>query len=439
MATKTPTLHKLTWHKARQCWKKQYQGKIYYLSKSGECKGQGDIDGRNKALRKWLEIYDRLTADPDPQNLPKKATLETLIDHSVAMADYRALRAKRATKTAIAAAAPPDTIAGLIHAYVSGRRIEAESGQRSMATYMEAKTKLDEFAKYCLESGLTKVDELTASVLEDYQQCQLLLTDPSVADPSDLIGKITCQKRLARVKQFIVHAWEQGYLPELPRNIKRFAKVSLKGEVLRVKRLGFFTVEECRAFYDSAYHKNRLTGQVFQRTRLYVCLALNCGFTQRDIATLEHEHIDWDKGMIVRPRHKTQADQRHVLWPVTQKHLKAELSDPTKHKLALIGQKGNSLLTESIKDDGLLKQTNTVKLAFDRLKKKLKLEKDPRGFSIFRKTGANLLKQKFGNEVTDLYLAHTTKAMRKNYVDETYDAYFEALDWLGKHLALGSK
>jgi len=40
----------LTWHKARGVWRKKYRGKVYYLSKAGECKGPHDRRGYEQAL-----------------------------------------------------------------------------------------------------------------------------------------------------------------------------------------------------------------------------------------------------------------------------------------------------------------------------------------------------------------------------------------------------
>ena len=421
----------LTWHKARKCWRKKYNGKVYYLSKAGDCKSPNDIADYQRAVAYWdrkkAEI-DGNTAVKSPVTVPQKPDTEH--------AAYRALKAKRSARVGVATAeANPKTIDGLIRRYVEGRRIESQAGQLSLDTYREAKFKLAEFAKYCADNDLTNPNDLTAEVLTDYRKCQIELTDPSKAEPADLIGKITCQKRLARLKQFLEFAWEQKYLAELPRNIKRFARISMKGEVSRVKRLGFFTLDECRRLYKAAFYKQRLTGQEFQRTRLYILLALNCGYTQKDISTLEHKHIDWKAGIIDRPRHKTGSDQKHKLWPVTLRLLKAEVSDPAKHQLALLGKNGNRLVTEKIRDDGIPSVTDAVKLAFNRVKVKLGMADDERGFATFRKTGSNILKKHFGNEVCDLYLAHTTKATRKHYTTETYDTYFDALDWLGRHFA----
>ena len=69
----------------------------------------------------------------------------------------------------------------------------------------------------------------------------------------------------------------------------------------------FFTVDEVKTMYAKAT----------PRMRLYLLLALNGGFTQIDIATLTHNMVDLDKGVISRDRNKTSVPQGCKLWPLT--------------------------------------------------------------------------------------------------------------------------
>src|SRR5688572_32724772 len=52
---------------------------------------------------------------------------------------------------------------------------------------------------------------------------------------------------------------------------------------------------------------------------LHDALPIYAGYTQSDISTLRHAHIDWQTGIITRPRHKTKGKQVHKLWPITDR------------------------------------------------------------------------------------------------------------------------
>jgi integrase len=168
------------------------------------------------------------------------------------------------------------------------------------------------------------------------------------------------------------------------------------------------------------------------RAKVYILLGLNLGYTQADIASLEHSMIDWAQAIVTRNRHKTGQPQQAKLWPLTAKMLKQEMTDPRKSTLVLLGKNGNPLIVETVNDKGNPAQVDAIRMAFNRLKAKLKITGDSRGFAIFRKTSANNIAQanQDAPHLVDLFLGHTQKTMAKHYANQHFDLLYKATDWL---------
>ncbi len=403
---KTPSKNlKLTWFKPARCWKKKFRGRVYYVGKR-KCQGKTDGAGYAAALDEWEALEKRLELEPDESHLAD-------------FADYGKLAAKLASRGGVAIAGDT-SIRGLIDRYVSMRRGEAESGQISVDSYKEYKVKLDEFAAYCVFKRLETVDEITSTILAEYREFQLHLAKPD-SDDENAISPVTARKRLGRLKTWLEWCYENEALDTLPRNLKTLARIKLEKP-----RPKFWTAEECRCLFQAAT----------PRTKLYILLALNCGFTQKDLSTLDHSHIDYKAGEVRRERNKTGIRQVHCLWPLTLKLLRAEVK-PAAAGPVLKNENGGPLITETIRDNGHVSTTDCVKLAFNRLKKQVKLGEDVRGFACFRKTSANAIAERFEDDrLVDLFLAHSDGAMRKHYTEQHYKTYFEAVQWLADYFDL---
>ena len=206
----------------------------------------------------------------------------------------------------------------------------------------------------------------------------------------------------------------------LPRNLDDYAKVERPKPAPK-----FFTVEEVKSMYASAN----------PRTRLYMLLALNGGFTQIDIATLIHSMVDWDKGIITRDRNKTSVPQGCKLWPLALALLKQHATKPNADgdNLVLVTEEGNRLAYETVSDAGKHSKVDAIRSAFGRLKLKCKM-KDNRSFKSFRKTGADAIAKQYQSEpqLVDLYLAHSANGMRKHYANQYFDELYKATDWLAR-------
>ena len=166
---------------------------------------------------------------------------------------------------------------------------------------------------------------------------------------------------------------------------------------------------------------NVLANKATERTKLFVMLALNCGFGQMDISTLEASMIDWETGVITRDRHKTGVQSKSKLWPSTLALLKKHRS-PKKTGLVLLDKDGKPLLTEKINANGNLSRNDAIHRAFARLLIAAKIT-DKRHFKHLRKSGANEI-EKLNPDLTSLYLAHGETKTKRHYVEQHFEKLF---------------
>lgn len=174
------------------------------------------------------------------------------------------------------------------------------------------------------------------------------------------------------------------------------------------------------AEYDPAKLK-KLVSSAEDRQRLYVYLALNCGYYQIDIGSLRrHEVVEKNGGtMIIRKRSKTAQqndfEATHVLWSETAALLKREMAKSARFAnnhdgLALLSNRGTSLYRKSpqcdlVGDSYLTLQHDAgIDLSFKQL----------------RKIGATAMQRLGGDETRRLYKAGTIDDGDKVYVRETW-------------------
>lgn len=424
----------LTWHKSRKCYRKVYKGRTHYLKT--ECRNKSDEEGYRAALKEWQAVKAHADDEgPEPyddgQWVPTtyaKRYARWLIleaesqpvensesggDHVAAMAtDY----AKHGFTPGIIARITTGDIplADLFDEYLRQRKNKAQAKKLSVKQYAQDKAKLNDFLGFALHHGKTMVSEIDGPLLNFYRECQLTLTGHKAA--SERISGATARKRLQTILKVWRWAYQQEYFDKLPRVLdSNYAKV----EMNRPKPQ-FWTVDELVRIFEAAS----------PRTKLYIALAANCGYTQAEISTLTWEMIDLETGQIIRDRPKTGQSQVHVLWPITLQMLRAESKADT--GLCLTGQKGNNLLTQEIKADGNITHVDAIRLAFNRTLTKLGMLGSGKSFKHIRKTSAQAILAEFEDErLVDMFLAHSTKgAMRDHYTEPVYKRYFESLQWL---------
>jgi integrase len=228
------------------------------------------------------------------------------------------------------AAAEGDTsIKGVIARYMRSRKVDADSGKLSPLQWRMLNVRLKHFAKAAGESA--DLNSITGQTLVSYRE-QLLAAGRSDYFVNDYFSA---------AKRFLKWAWETESLDELPRNI---ASKSLSTPI-QVQEVPTYSVQEACDLIQGAN----------DRTKLFILLALNCGYQQTDIATLRPDEIDWQAGTITRKRSKTKKRRNslpatYALWPLTLELLKANRSDSSEH--VLLDELGRPLKAEALDKDG---------------------------------------------------------------------------------------
>src|SRR5262249_20617016 len=139
--------------------------------------------------------------------------------------------------------------------------------------------------------------------------------------------------------------------------------------------------------------------------RLYLLLALNCGFGIGEIATLRTSQVNLDKRYIRRKRGKTGVLGFWRLWPEIVAALRWYLSGRPKSDspYLILTDKGTPLVEKT--KGGNRKQVipNAWGRLFKRVKKDHPAFPDV-SFNKLRKTGASFMRRHFGENVAERYL-----------------------------------
>lgn len=450
-----PYKYELTWIKHLKRWRKRFQKKTYYLKTP--CELKKDRETYEAALREWdrlkaflegfgpspytkegalipedvfLKMEELYLPEPPPPT-PREITIKA---HSRKAAIPQALETANLPawidSVGVDAGINPELIVvpAADSPYAGDRRISAladfwlarrrkltDRGELSLKQWAEDKAKLEVFRKFLRVNfpGVVFIEQIEPSILNLYRDKQWEFVD--WPDKEHRISKATLKKRLDAVTKWLTWLVDQNILKELPKDLRTYGRVKLD----KPKPV-FWTVEECKG----------LATKASKRTRLYIALALNLGYTQKDIGTLEAEMIDWQTGIVTRDRHKTGVPSKGKLWPSTLKMLQKHRNpDPTGP--LLVGTNGLPLYAEKVNEKGNLIVNDSVRLAFNQLKqtKKAGFKEDPRSFKHLRKSAANEI-EKVRPELTELFLAHAEAGMKRHYVNQYFDELFAETDKL---------
>jgi hypothetical protein len=254
----------LTWHEPRKCWKKHHAGKRYYLGK-GQCRGRSDMEGYHFALAEWESLKRRLGIIFHQRKV--KRDPDSIVSVASSMAtDYRALSSViHPTRSSPITEIRIDRLAEI---FIARQKNRADTGQISIGMYSQYKYKLEDFVAYARHRDRLLANDIDAALLDVYRSYQLQLID---REDEHKISAYTAKRRLDAVRLFVRWLYKQELLDRLPRNLdEEYARVAFPSPNPKQ-----FTAEEVRSIFNAAT----------QRTKLYIALALNCGYTQIDIAT----------------------------------------------------------------------------------------------------------------------------------------------------------
>lgn len=167
--------------------------------------------------------------------------------------------------------------------------------------------------------------------------------------------------------------------------------------------------------------------------RALMLLALNCGFSKREIAILQSSEIVQRKGRMFIKRHRTKSDVygEWELWPETIQALDYLNRRPNGSPYVVVNQHGTSLINGTKRGN----ENQVIKNHWDRLMGRVTADhpdfhKLP--FKCLRKTGATFIRKLASGEVASMYLAHGEKADHKDQLLSVYTSR----PWRKVHKAL---
>ena len=383
-----------------QRWRKKFRGEIYYFSGTYA-----------QALVQWREKKDELDEIPQEEQSVKSKYRQTL-DRLAAEADL----AHSAGNLAVEAANTDKTINALTKNFIAAKLVEVEAGELSVGRWGALKSGLTQFVRFV--GGEKPVNAITEETLANYKVWLL----QSVSWKA--LKSTAAATYMGSTKQFVRWLWVMRLI-DMPRNISRDKTTQIKVGQRIIKT---FDVPEIKMMMDKAP----------ERTKLYILLALNCGYYQSDLSDLTQEEVNLKEGTITRKRSKTEDNEEtpvvtYYLWAETLRLL-TKFNSQTNPFLK--NDDGNPLVTMSVVN-GQTHRTDCIHPAWTRLQVSLSTLEKPyklKAYMLLRKTGATLLEthSEYGR-YAQYYLGHAPRTMtEKRYSKPSEQQFKSACMWLGE-------
>ena len=328
----------------------------------------------------------------DPKNVNRS--------YKFAERNYFEFMADREVKQPVEIKVAKLTVEDLGEKYLQSCFAKYKRGELKPSSFEKTRISVCHFVDY-LQTGLL-LSMLGETQLDDYRNFVLSL--PISAATQKSISPWTAKSRLDAVRAMMRWGYRMSFIDQVPRNLDdQYSKISIPEPV--VNR---FSREEIGVLYSAASEK----------TKMFMLLGLNCGFGQTDISELRVGEVSVDANRIVRKRSKTAIHSEFTLWPLTMEMLKRHGNlDSKPSDRVFLSKSGHPLVREYFIDDKF-KRTDAIRSAFFRLMKKTKMP-NHRGFYSLRKAAASEI-ESIDPAVTEMFLAHSEKAMKKHYVERDW-------------------
>jgi integrase len=311
------------------------------------------------------------------------------------------------------------TVRTQVQKHLELKGTKAAAGELSHGRHRKLSIHLNTFVDWI--GGATGVREITSQKLMEYRDDLLRRVNSGEWSSS------TASDHLVSLKSFLRWLYRTEAIPALPRIMDAG---SHELEISRARSsIETFTKEEI----------SQLLTNASPRTRLYILLTLNTSMTQKDIADLTFDEVDFSKGRINRKRSKTKKfdSTPHVsykLWPETLALLVHE-KNPGLAGRVLVNEKGAPLWSETNDANAGYQKIDNVRSAFDRLRRKVAIKQS---FISLKKTAASeLASSKEYCSLKGLFLGHApTTIADKHYAQAPGALLDEALAWLRKQFEI---
>lgn len=438
--------YQLTWRPREHRWQKKFKRKIYYLPVDAASTKEGSYA---TALKRWEIMKGRLLAGLPPTDEPVEngypvsdaiSKREQLRDIAIAANDSAAANSFQEQIDELSSLPTNSqvdrwTYDPLRHISEQGRAVWREraklfgkdgsnNGKRIRATIKEYQEQRKVEIGLKLSEGTVRTSNIHLDRFLQWLKTDIPLTAFNEQLLNDYVNSVLREisehkltprygnHLLASLKQFLRWSIELGYMDSL-RNLasKRHSFRVSVSEIVTISR------DEIRTLLLSS---NDLM-------RLYILLALNCGFTQVDIVSLADSEVDWENGVVKRRRTKTKHITTGTIPVVSYKlwHETFELLCKFRSGLTKVLQEPQVHHDQKIARDFTMLQAEQI-------------PNKTYTFKHLRKTGASLLTEsKYYAQLHEYYLGHSPKTIAtKHYAKPGDNLFFEALEWMRSELGL---
>jgi integrase len=322
------------------------------------------------------------------------------------------------------AATPDKTLKAHAEAWLQRQQALVNAGQMTAARAANNRTCLAHFSTFLgLDSDVAGIDA------DKWDQFYLWLLSPDRRSERGLAWSVAYRKDVFSVaRAFVRWLWSKKVI-ELPRNIDQKFKAGPAAKTVKT-----WTREDFKTAVREAPNKLKLA----------LLLMANCGMTQKDVADLRKDEVDWKEGRITRKRSKTKGHGNvptvsYKLWPATY-GLLAKHQDQGNGDLVLLTEKGEPYVRSKLREDGRLSGADGFASHFVHLRARLKKNGIQLGpLKELRKLGATYLG---GHPTYDRFQHYFLGHSPRSQADRHYDAksaefkalFDEAVLWLGKEL-----
>ena len=418
----------------RHLWTKEgsrQEANAWWQAKQAELDGQA---GDAAAERLLVSAADRILAGEDKQAVLMETAKGVLgqegYDEIVAAAEAKADR--------LFAPGPP-TGRGLsvwVDKWKETLAAKVASGGIDETRRAAYANEIGKFLVWAESQKVVGIDQLTAPILSDLHTHLLnKVGERMEARKRGERGGLSphyAHSIFATAKQFITWLAVDKDLIALPKNI---ASKNMRIAIGK-KKIKTFGPEEVQALLAAAKAQK-------PKFYLYLLLMLNAGMYPNDVAELHEGQVDFEKGIVKRPRSKTPNGPVAVyrLWPETLELLKkyrnqghSPLLDPDDpgSVRVLVTAKGKPLVASG-RTDNIRSQYRNLLTNNDHLGGK--------PLMLLRKTSSSTLgRHKEYGRYAQYFLAQSPRSIAdSHYVKPSVKRFFRALRWLGRQYGLVPK
>lgn len=359
----------------------------------------------------------------------------------------------------------PVTLYGAIDKYISNVKSDmnfSEEWQKGLSIRLNS---LKDATADMLLRDLSK--DTVLSIVKFYQK------RPKNKNTGKPISITTAKTQINTLKRLLDHLIEEEIIEPIRGLQKLFKNIRIKKTKVditkQLKGNPVFEIDDLVLLYHNANSK----------LRGYMLLGLNLGFTQKEISSMLVGMVDMDNEVITRFREKTDftVKAKWKMWNETLVFVKHNIKPNYAYEYR-IDDDGNTILYRNsiaetwqqhhekgiqayqrlIKDKlraenmyaipeeyifnrVVYTNDNGVKIdniasAWSRLRKKLgKNLKNPYSFKSLRKTGADMIQNIAGVDISQVYLSHTpTTLAQKNYTNPQFEKLGVALEVMREQL-----